>query len=193
MYIKKLSIILLIVFFSCNKQDKQTNHKIESEKTEDLEFEIVKPADLEKNVDDFFKNVSKIEIYAFTDRNFWDEIDNPNTDSFPYIKGNEVKIKDKYLKNKVTLTDIQILMLQNGFKEGYYEVAAACYDPRHAIIFYDKNNVIIGNIEICFDCNNVSSSKNLYSIGKTASNQLDLFKKFGITYFGEEENNQCKK
>ena len=40
----------------CISQAEKTNHKIESEKTEDLEFEIVKPADLEKNVDDFFKN-----------------------------------------------------------------------------------------------------------------------------------------
>jgi hypothetical protein len=189
MYIKKLSIILLIVFFSCNKQDKQTNHKIESEKTEDLEFEIVKPADLEKNVDDFFKNVSKIELLAYLDRNKWDKLDNPDYRNPNYIKNNKFEIKEKYLRNKIVLTKNQILMLQNGFKEGYYEVAAACYDPRHAIIFYDKNNVIIGNIEICFECNNVSSSKNLYSIGKTASNQLDLFKKFGITYFGEEENN----
>ena len=189
MDIKKICLILLIGLFSCNKEVKKSINKIETEKTEVLEFEIVKPAELEKNVDDFFSNVSKIEIYAFTDRNFWDKIDNPDMYSFPYINGNEVKIKDKYLKNKVTLTNKQISKLQNGFKEGYYDYVAACYDPRHAIVVYDKNDIIIGNIEICFDCNNASGSKNLSEIARSVLNQVDLFKEFGITYFGEEENN----
>jgi hypothetical protein len=189
MNIKKIILILLFALFSCNKVEKKSNNKIETDKTEVLEFEIVKPAGIEKKVDDFFKNVSKIEVYAFTDRNFWDEIDNPDMDSFPYIKGNEVKIKDKYLRNKVTLSNNQISKLQKGLKGGYYDYVAACYDPRHAIIFYDKNNVIIGNIEICFDCNIASGSKNLSEIARSALNQEDLFKEFGITYFGEEENN----
>lgn len=183
MCIKKLCLILLIGLFSCNKQDKKSIDKIESEKTEVLEFEIVKPAELEKNVDDFFKNVSKIELLAYLDRNKWDKLDNPDYRNPNYIKNNKIEIKEKYLRNKIVLTKNQILKLKNGFKEGYYDFAAACYDPRHAIIFYDKNDVIIGNIEICFECNNVSSSKNLYSIGRSASNQLNLFKKFGITYF----------
>ncbi|MCU0350956.1 MAG: hypothetical protein MUF43_09045 [Flavobacterium sp.] len=189
MNIKKIYLILLIGLFSCNKEEKKSINKIETKKTEVLEFEIVKPSELEKNVDDFFKNVSKIEIYAFSDRNFWDEIDNPDMDSFPYIKGNKVKINDKYLKNKVTLTNNQISKLQKGLKGGYYDYVAACYAPRHAIIFYDKDDVIIGNIEMCFDCNIASGSKNLSEIARSALNLGDLFKEFGITYFGEEENN----
>ena len=183
MDIKKIFLILLIGLFSCNKEEKKSINKIETKKTEVLEFEIVKPAELEKNVDDFFSNVSKIEIFAYLDRNKWDKSDNPDYRNPNYIKNNKIEIKDKYLRNRIVLSNSQIKELQAGFKKGYYDIAAACYDPRHAIIFYDKNDVIIGNIEICFECNNVSSSKNLYSIGRSASNQMDLFKKFGITYF----------
>ncbi|MCU0350426.1 MAG: hypothetical protein MUF43_06280 [Flavobacterium sp.] len=183
MDIKKIYLILLIGLFSCNKEEKKSINKIETKKTEVLEFEIVKPAELEKNVDDFFSNVSKIEIFAYLDRNKWDKSDNPDYRNPNYIKNNKIEIKDKYLRNRIVLSNSQIKELQAGFKKGYYDIAAACYDPRHAIIFYDKNDVIIGNIEICFECNNVSSSKNLYSIGRSASNQMDLFKKFGITYF----------
>ena len=183
MNIKKICLILLIGLFSCNKDVKKSINKIETEKTEVLEFEIVKPAELEKNVDDFFSNVSKIEILAYLDRNKWDKLDNPDYRNPNYIKNNKIEIKDKYLRNRIVLSNSQIKELQVGFKKGYYDYSAACYDPRHAIIFYDKNDVVIGNIEICFECNNVSSSKNLYNIGMSASNQFDLFKKFGITYF----------
>ena len=183
MNIKKIYLILLIGLFSCNKEEKKSINKIETKKTEVLEFEIVKPSELEKNVDDFFSNVSKIEILAYLDRNKWDKSDNPDYRNPDYIKNNKIEIKDKYLRNRIVLSSSQVKELQAGFKKGYYNIAAACYDPRHAIIFYDKNDVIIGNIEICFECNNVSSSKNLYSIGRSASNQMDLFKKFGITYF----------
>jgi hypothetical protein len=183
MDIKKIYLILLFGLFSCNKEEKKSINKIETKKTEVLEFEIVKPAELEKNVDDFFSNVSKIEIFAYLDRNKWDKSDNPDYRNPDYIKNNKIEIKDKYLRNRIVLSNSQIKELQAGFKKGYYDYSAACYDPRHAIIFYDKNDVIIGNIEICFECNNVSSSKNLYSIGRSASNQMDLFKKFGITYF----------
>ncbi|RAK25319.1 hypothetical protein B0I03_101493 [Flavobacterium aquaticum] len=183
MDIKKIYLILLIGLFSCNKEEKKSINMIETKKTEVLEFEIVKPAELEKNVDDFFSNVSKIEIFAYLDRNKWDKSDNPDYRNPDYIKNNKIEIKDKYLRNRIVLSTSQVKELQAGFKNGYYDIAAACYDPRHAIIFYDKNDVIIGNIEICFECNNVSSSKNLYSIGRSASNQMDLFKKFGITYF----------
>ena len=183
MNIKKICLILLIGLFSCNKEEKKSINKIETKKTEVKEFEIVKAADLEKNVYDFFSNVTKIEIFAYLDRNKWEKSDNPDYRNPNYIKNNKIEIKDKYLRNRIVLSNSQIKELQTGFKKGYYDYSAACYDPRHAIIFYDKDGVIIGNIEICFDCNNVSSSKNLYSIGMSATNQLDLFKKFGVTYF----------
>ena len=59
MNIKKICLILLIGLFSCNKEVKKSINKIETEKTEVLEFEIVKPAELEKNVDDFFFSISR--------------------------------------------------------------------------------------------------------------------------------------
>ena len=142
MNIKKICLILLIGLFSCNKEEKKSNNDIETKKTEVLEFEIVKPAELEKNVDDFFSNVSKIEIFAYLDRNKWDKSDNPDYRNPDYIKNNKIEIKDKYLRNRIVLSNSQIKELLVGFKKGYYDYTAACYDPRHAIIFYDKDDVL---------------------------------------------------
>ncbi len=38
---------------------------------------------------------------------------------------------------------------------------SSCFFPRHTILFYDKNNKVIGFIEICFECDMVLSSPNL--------------------------------
>ena len=62
---------------------------------------------------------------------------------------------------------------------------AACYDPRHSILFYNEKDEIFGYIEICFECNRVESTSNLKFISECALSQEELFKEFGITYFND--------
>jgi hypothetical protein len=35
------------------------------------------------------------------------------------------------------------------------EIIAMCYNPRHAVLFYNTEGKISGIYEICFECNNV--------------------------------------
>ena len=38
---------------------------------------------------------------------------------------------------------------------------SSCFFPRHTILFYDKNDKVIGFMEVCFECDMVLTSGNL--------------------------------
>ncbi|MGL2964461.1 hypothetical protein ACSVH2_11630 [Flavobacterium sp. RSB2_4_14] len=145
---------------------------------------------LKKEINSNFENVKRIEILAYIDRNQWNKEDNPDFFKINYIKNGKLEINKKYLKNRISLNKEQIEILKNGLIKCKTEnYAAACYDPRHAILFYDENDKIFGYIELCFDCNGSRSSDNFNSFSGCALGLQDTFKEFGITYFGEIENN----
>ncbi|RXR28896.1 hypothetical protein EQG68_13770 [Flavobacterium piscinae] len=140
-------------------------------------------------IDLIFEQTKKIEILAYLDRNQWEVEDNPDYFDLKYIENNNIKIKEKYLKNRIILNSLQIDNLKKGLYENcksfsIFEIAK-CYNPRHSIIFYNEKNEIFGYIEICFECNRTKSSTNLNFISECALSQEELFKKFGITYFNE--------
>jgi hypothetical protein len=62
----------------------------------------------------------------------------------------------------------------------------ACYNPRNAILFYDKNGRIYDYLEVCFECEKISSLSDRITIGMNCTQKLDLFKQFlvdvGIRY-----------
>jgi hypothetical protein len=135
-----------------------------------------------KEINLIFEKTSRIEILAFINRNEWNEKDiNLN-----YIKNGKIELKDKYLKNRISLNAQQIKKLKKSLSKCEIKNwEAACYDPRHAIIFYDKNVKVFGQIEICFDCNSSASSNNMLSFSECALGLKELFQEFGITYFNE--------
>ena len=143
-----------------------------------------------EEVNSIFDKVNRIEILAYVDRNQWNQEDNPDYLKFNFIQNGKLKISKKYLKNRISLNKEQIEILKSKLRKCDRENwAAACYDPRHAILFYDENDKIFGHIEMCFDCNGSRSSENLKNFSECALGLEETFKKFGITYFGEEENN----
>ncbi len=139
----------------------------------------------------FFNDVEKVEIYSYKDRSLWIESSSQSDlEKLNFIRNYKVEINEKYLKHKLFLDKTQINDLKNGLrKSSFINVPYKCYNPRHSIIFYDDKNDIFGYIEICFECNRVICSENLNFISLSALNLESTFKEFGITYFGEEENN----
>lgn len=135
-----------------------------------------------KEINLIFEKTSRIEILAFINRNEWNEMDiNLN-----YINNGKIELKNKYLKNRISLNAQQIKKLKKSLSKCEIKNwEAACYYPRHAIIFYDKNVKVFGHIEICFDCNRSASSNNMLSFSECALGLEELFKEFGITYFNE--------
>ncbi|WP_396162061.1 hypothetical protein [Flavobacterium sp.] len=64
---------------------------------------------------------------------------------------------------------------------------AACYEPRHLIVCFDKSNIVYGYLELCIECGTYDSSKNMegilnFSMQKGAEFET-LFKEFGIKHF----------
>ncbi len=75
------------------------------------------------------------------------------------------------------------------FKDINLKIAtqAACYEPRHLIVCFDKSNKVYGYLELCIDCGTYDSSKNMegilnFSMEKGAKFET-LFKEFGIKHF----------
>jgi hypothetical protein len=134
-------------------------------------------------IDDFYRKVSKVEIYAYLDRNEWDENDYENYRYFSNFLNGKVDIKKKYIKNKVTLDIAQIESMKSILKKGNINNPYKCYDPRHLIVYYNSSNQIIGHIELCFDCNTSHSSKSVESFELCVFNLRPFFKEIGITYF----------
>lgn len=106
-----------------------------------------------------------------------------------YIKDNNIEIKEKYVRNRIILNQNQINKLKSELENYQPEniVPAACYMPRHVLIFTNAKNEIFGYIEICFTCGNAQSSKNLKFLVRRALEKEKLFKEFGITYFEDTE------
>ncbi|MBC8882423.1 hypothetical protein H9X57_00280 [Flavobacterium piscinae] len=53
------------------------------------------------------------------DRNQWEVEDNPDYFDLKYIENNNIKIKEKYLKNRIILNSLQI----DNLKKGYMKIA----------------------------------------------------------------------
>ncbi|UAY50802.1 hypothetical protein [Ferruginibacter albus] len=102
-------------------------------------------------------------------------------DSLLYSRLTEVKTLTYQQVDK--LTDI---LYDHGYKGTLaFTSERGCYNPRNAILFLN-NNKVVGIIEICFECQEVSKSDENISLGEICDEKLsmiyDLFKKVGIEY-----------
>jgi len=68
----------------------------------------------------------------------------------------------------------------------YIGSVAQCYNPRNAILFFDRNGKAFEFIEICFECKQTRESSDKISLGQMCDQKLDMikdiFKKAGIEY-----------
>jgi len=58
------------------------------------------------------------------------------------------------------------------------ENKAFCYMPHNALLFFDKNNLLIDYIEICFDCRQIKYSNKKIQRFKQCDFALDALKKY---------------
>ncbi|CAN5306595.1 hypothetical protein BH10BAC4_BH10BAC4_04360 [soil metagenome] len=61
-----------------------------------------------------------------------------------------------------------------------------CWEPRNAIVFYDRNETIVGYVEFCFQCRKHSVMPESLKLGDFCDKKYDLlkdfFKRSGIQY-----------
>ena len=96
-----------------------------------------------------------------------------------------IGIKERFFLNEHQKNDLFNSLFLNENEEC---TVAACFDPRHAILFYNDKSEIIAHIVICFDCGNTTESEGLNCnrlCYEGLGSILKIFKKAGIKYFSE--------
>jgi hypothetical protein len=100
---------------------------------------------------------------------------------------NKGKLDTSSLFEIKQLTSAQVnrltnMMFNTDFKvhNNYVIGTAACFDPRNAFIFFDKNGKVFDYIEICFECKRTESKSGRVFLGCGCNQELDMTKKFFI-------------
>lgn len=131
-----------------------------------------------------FSKRSKIEVISYTNRMMWDD------DDMGIVKNGVLIIKDKIKERKVFSEAQSDSLFKFLFIEECpaFSSQAKCFDPRHAILFYDKNDKLLEYIEVCLECGTSEQSFSFNAICDQRTKKLvDIFKQAGIKYFGEGE------
>ena len=141
-----------------------------------------------QKVDKFFSKVYRVEIISYPSRINWKESDRLKTNELHLII-EKSSFKEKYIKDRILLSEDQKNKLIDMFKDINLRIAtqAACYEPRHLIVCFDKSNIVYGYLELCIECGTYDSSKNMegilnFSMQKGAEFET-LFIEFGIKHF----------
>jgi len=175
-------LIAVVILISCKNEKKKVL-------TENTGVPIVSKV---INKRDFpIKNFSKIELVSYYDRIMWDTLDYKDKTPFRKILVDNYRltfdstmIQERVILNKMQEKELLSLMVSDTCAPE--ELSAACYKPRHMILFRDNKNRIIGYDEFCIECVGSRSSDNLTGFQKYCySDMQKLLEKFGIKLFIE--------
>jgi hypothetical protein len=138
-----------------------------------------------------FSVADKIEVISYPIRYEWDTIRNGKETHLGPLVENKKLINSSGIKERVFLNEkLRSKLFNSLFTDDDPECTVAmCFDPRHAILFYNNKSEIIATMEICFECggsraafkHNELCYEGLAPIGK-------IFEEAGIKYFGEGEH-----
>lgn len=168
-------IIGCISLVSCETKNEKTHKKTQSE--------IIS----EKMNETFpFSENGKIELLSYKDRRLYTRNIYEDSIYYDFIKDND-KIVERIALNKNLSLELYKLYFTKQCSD---TESAACYDPRHSIVFYNGKSEIIGSIEVCFNCGTKMIRGKVAPKGDCRDNDDKLsaiFKEAGIKYFGENE------
>ncbi len=182
-------VIVFLSLFSCKE-----------EKAKEREFIVIEPS-VSKSINkrEFpLKDVAKVELLSYPDRIRWDSISIKGEIPFrkSLVENHKLTFDSTMIKERVVLNEIQkkelyTLITCDTCVPG--EMTAACYMPRHLILFRDKKNKIVGYQEFCFQCVGSRTSKNLERFQEFCFSDMNkLFRKFGIKYFVDNQEDEQK-
>jgi hypothetical protein len=105
------------------------------------------------------------------------------SDTLDYVSTFEIKQLTPQQINRLTNilynTDVRI-------HNDYADPSHSCFNPRNALIFFDKNGKVFDYLEICFECEKIESKSGEIYFNSACNQGLDLVKKFlidlGIKY-----------
>ena len=173
---KKLSPITLLFFgtLACSSQKPYASRNMELSR--------------------LFSEATNVTILSYVNRMYeapLPEGDAANTrvkDTVLFVAG-ELNVLASTIREKLVLTRTQTESLFTILNTDLckFDGGAICFNPRHAIIFYDSKNSTLGYIELCFDCVTYETSP-AFEIDfcyEKAQALKEHFETFGLTYFSE--------
>lgn len=127
----------------------------------------------------FYKKLSKIELILSSK---YRKLNINPTNFFP-------SFKERITINSLTINQLTGVFFNLENKGAI--CSTSCYNPRNAILFYDKNGDLMECISICFECfQNTKSYERIdnqsYWCEQKYWRLKELFKQVGITYGVEE-------
>lgn len=139
-----------------------------------------------------FNQTDKIEVISYPVRYNWDTIRDGKKVYLGDLVENKRLVNPSGIKERITLNDKQKqdLFSKLFIRETKDCTVAACFDPRHAILFYNEKSEIIAYIEICFDCGYDRGSRgfkynDICYEGMAALKPI--FQEAGIKYYGDKK------
>lgn len=190
---KRATLIFLLATFilGCDNSSKNLEHKPKnSSKYSNLDTTYLEYNGISNFSTTYpFSKAATIEIISYPDRFTWDTINKNHGNYFEVnlIPNGQMDLDSSQIKERVNLN----LQQQNDLFDLLYNVeckfeqGAPCFEPRHAIIFYDKDKKAYDFIEICLECMEIRTTKNI-KLGILCPDKIfeisELFKSFGIKY-----------
>lgn len=214
--IKKLSIVILVIFFSFSFGQKK-NAPPPPEISNSSINKDFKPETFNSRIKNFpFNKTSKTKVISYNLEFKKEPIHSyiPIEDSIAIKNYNNRKIPTKLsdilaaenlygIQQQKSLNLIEIQDLSNiifnecdKYSTGIIS-SSGCYFPRNAILFYDENDKIFAYFEICFQCGGFESyPKKLFEEEMRCESIYSMlesfFNKLGIKTQYSEENNEKK-
>jgi hypothetical protein len=96
-----------------------------------------------------FSQAERIEVISYSSRTMWDD------DDRDFIIEGRLNLNDDKFKERVELNEEQKESLyQFLFEEEcpVFSSVSKCYEPRHLILFYDKEGKLFNYFEVCLEC-----------------------------------------
>jgi len=104
-------------------------------------------------------------------------------DTLNYVSLFEMKLLSPKQTNR--LTNI-LYNTDHRVPNNFSSLGYSCFNPRNALIFYDKNGKVFDYLEICFECNKMRSKSGKIFFHSACTQNLDFIKEFlidvGIKY-----------
>jgi len=128
-----------------------------------------------------FSEASQIKLISFESKN-GEPTGNELMKYLDAVKLQTDAFNPAFYTEVATLNSIQINRLTDiiynySYKKMPYALGdGKCYEPRNAILFLNRNNIIISYIEICFGCNHFRSSSTALSLGKDCTEKYEMIK-----------------
>ena len=140
-----------------------------------------------------FSKCEYIEVISYESRMNWDTINGMSKDYYEY------SILEKGRMEVFRKNTIEEIRLSNEQNEQLFDilyktncitsVAAACYEPRHSFVFYNKEEKPFASIEVCLDCYGSRETKGVKEIefcDKKIEKLRNFLESIGIKHFEEK-------